>query len=542
MESFDIEEFNKPDFNLVAWLESYGPELSQRLAAWIATRILARVTPVLMEELTSSTRSIDVRLKLIFLRCLLTSGVGAYSLTPEIRQSAYDADVALTFSNKSHRDWVTDFAHSASLAVRTVNSWIGVGDSVIERSMQNANEAKQYVLAGVFDKFDTGVEVVKLGYPSPSMAQPIIDVLLDQIQTDTKLAKDFYRLPLWVGKAPEWFLAADQQTQIAWASDPNDTWNFWTRWWHGVVTGRPLDWALQEKVALIPDDIWQQGAAAVARAIKDIEAGMTPPALSDPDMEKAIEQTRHGAVLFYDPDTKLIGEEAVSTLPQDVRRDVVDLMQDVLTGFPAASAGNNLYELIRRERDILKRAIDAYEARPWMLFNALRRARAGVQDRVADGSCPQNDPLLNDFVAQIAQAEILLITHDAELAVAVRNQERLPDVTLTAEDLHLLTAGMQALQGHATTELNNAIAADFASIADTDLPIPQRKAAMLSTIARLVQVRALATGKAKKSLFGNSRFGVAEAANWVTIFEGIAHALTASGAWEWVWLFIQRLL
>ncbi len=183
------------------------------------------------------------------------------------------------------------------------------------------------------------------------------------------------RQALWSVKVPDWFVVADEKLRNYWASDPDHVWDFWARWWDGLVTGRPIDGALQEKVALIPDDIWQQGAAAVARAIKDIEGAIAPPEPSDTNLEKVIEQTRHGAVLFYDPATKLIGEEAVSTLPQDVRRDVIDLMQDVLNGFPAASAANNLYELIRRERDILERAINAYSDRPWMLLTSLRRAR-----------------------------------------------------------------------------------------------------------------------------------------------------------------------
>lgn len=546
MESFDIEEFNKPDFNLVAWLKAFGPEVGQRFAAWIATRISARALPVLIEGLTRNGKateqvSDDPRIVLI-LRCLLTSGVGAFSLTLHIRKSAYEADIALSQSVRSAGSWISSLSYTAALAVRTVNARTGVGDTVLERAIQNASEAKEYAKVGIFEKLDKGVEVVKLGYPAPSLAQPVLNTLAVQIEADTQISGEMYWMPLWSGTPPEWFLATDKQMRKVWASDPNENWDFWTRWWDGLVAGRPLDWVLQEKVALIPDAIWQQGAAAVARAIRDIEEAMTLPELSDTDMEKVIEQTRHGAVLFYDPDTKLIGEKAVSTLPQDVRRDVVDLMQDVLNSFPAASAGNNIYELIRRERDILQRAIDAYGARPWMLLTSLRRARAGVQDKVADGTCPRNDPLLNDLVAQIVQAEVLLITHDAELAVAVRNQERLPDVTLTAEDLYLLTAGMQALQGRASPELNTAIEADLAAIADTNLPIPHRKAAMLSTIARLVQVRALATGKAKRSLLGNSRFGVEEVAGWLTIFDGIARVLTTSGAWEWILVFIQRLL
>ncbi len=122
--------------------------------------------------------------------------------------------------------------------------------------------------------------------------------------------------------------------------------------------------------------------------------------------------------------------------------------------------------------------------------------------------------MLNDFVAQIAQAEILLITHDAVLAVAVRNQEKLPELNLTANDLHILTAGMQVLQERATPELNEAIANDLATIADTNLPVPIRRASLLSTLGRIFQTSAIVTLKGIRVVYRGTRFTVAEAAGW----------------------------
>ena len=532
--------------DLQAWLLARPEATRQQDAALIAIRTAARVFPLSDRAWERPDFDEQAGEKLVYnllvARCILIGLVATLYSSPQIkaalRNSRRDLLVASQDRKPNKHFAGTSVAHAAQILVAEAN---------------NDQEFDDYLL-GSFSKSSFFAMVLAQAaspYRAKSAVEPRIqsdiaaqNATWQQVEFDIVAlgsGNDLSSKALWVGSLPDWFSVPNELLRRLWASEPSGVWNFWTRWWDGLVAGQPLDWALQEKVALIPDDIWQQGAAAVARAIRDIEEAMALPEPSDTDMEKVIEQTRHGAVLFYDPDTKLIGEEAVSTLPQDVQRDVVDLMQDVLSGFPAASAGNNIYELIRRERDILKRAIDAYQARPWMLLTSLRRARAGVQDKVADGTCPQNDPLLNDLVAQIVQAEVLLITHDAELAVAVRNQERLPDVTLTAEDLHLLTAGMQALQGHATPELSIVIEADLAAIADTNLPIPHRKAAMLSTIARLVQVRALGTGKAKRSLFGNSRFGVAEVASWVTIFDGIARVLTASGAWEWILVVIQRL-
>lgn len=55
------------------------------------------------------------------------------------------------------------------------------------------------------------------------------------------------------------------------SGDNHATWDFWMRWWDGVLSGNQLDWELQKEVAQIPDSTWQQGPAVVAHAISVIE-------------------------------------------------------------------------------------------------------------------------------------------------------------------------------------------------------------------------------------------------------------------------------
>ena len=53
-----------------------------------------------------------------------------------------------------------------------------------------------------------------------------------------------------------------------------DTYAFW-RLWHGAfVEGRPLNWDLQRRVALIDDAIWDAGPEAVAHEIERIKAAL----------------------------------------------------------------------------------------------------------------------------------------------------------------------------------------------------------------------------------------------------------------------------
>lgn len=47
---------------------------------------------------------------------------------------------------------------------------------------------------------------------------------------------------------------------------------FWREWYQGFLDGKPLDWELQRRVALIDDAIWEAGPEAVAEEIEKIRA------------------------------------------------------------------------------------------------------------------------------------------------------------------------------------------------------------------------------------------------------------------------------
>lgn len=49
-------------------------------------------------------------------------------------------------------------------------------------------------------------------------------------------------------------------------------WAFWARWYNAILAGQPLAWDLQERVSLLPDDIWRAGPEAVSESIARIEA------------------------------------------------------------------------------------------------------------------------------------------------------------------------------------------------------------------------------------------------------------------------------
>lgn len=84
------------------------------------------------------------------------------------------------------------------------------------------------------------------------------------------VGKDVAALPLWSIPHPDWHTDADREGRAIWAKEP-EVWDFWVRWWDGVIAGKPLPWELQEKVALIPDEDLQKGPAHIAEVIRGIE-------------------------------------------------------------------------------------------------------------------------------------------------------------------------------------------------------------------------------------------------------------------------------
>lgn len=71
-------------------------------------------------------------------------------------------------------------------------------------------------------------------------------------------------------------MARGRDSLIAFFEADSKVWRFWKRWYLAMIDGTWRDWDLARDVALIPDEVWEDGAAAVAKAIKEIEDARKP--------------------------------------------------------------------------------------------------------------------------------------------------------------------------------------------------------------------------------------------------------------------------
>ncbi|MCW1920099.1 hypothetical protein NX862_15170 [Rhodobacter sp. KR11] len=157
---------------------------------------------------------------------------------------------------------------------------------------------------------------------------------------------------------PKWFQRANHATMADFADDPLKVWDFWRRWWNNALSGHMYPSPLIEHVALIPDDIWQQGAAAVAEEIRRIEAPVLGPADPLPAIESfPLYQTAHADFSFdtfsrlmrmvpFDEDIETIQGEAFDRLKSDIdlaRKTLEDLVRAATASNRQATAELKVY-------------------------------------------------------------------------------------------------------------------------------------------------------------------------------------------------------
>ncbi|UWQ78031.1 hypothetical protein K3725_11975 [Leisingera sp. S132] len=87
-----------------------------------------------------------------------------------------------------------------------------------------------------------------------------------------QIRKDLAQLPqepaaIFDQKLTSSFGLLDWQEKLS-----HECWAFWRFWYQGFLDGKPLDWELQRRVALLDNAIWDTGPEAVAKEIERIRS------------------------------------------------------------------------------------------------------------------------------------------------------------------------------------------------------------------------------------------------------------------------------
>lgn len=274
--------------SLWVWLEARPPETMQRDGVWLAFRAAARVFPLYARaanplSLMWAPPWADLS-ALPLLRCLLTLGVAAALATPgdriaryptSLRKAGRAASSAATYAATYAAPEEAPLAggsvtcSAALTAVRAAKRAVDAATTLPARATDGSASATASATASVeaSARADT---IATSAFDAAATAAGYAMVRADALALAQ--SKGLPAIPLWFD-LPNWFPEAEQATLALWTQGRADKWDFWRRWWGGVLEGQSLPWDLQEKISLIPAALWKQGAEALALEIARVEAG-----------------------------------------------------------------------------------------------------------------------------------------------------------------------------------------------------------------------------------------------------------------------------
>lgn len=100
--------------------------------------------------------------------------------------------------------------------------------------------------------------------------------------------------------------------------DATDEMQFWSRWYSDLLSGRPMNWEKQRRLALIPESYWQNGASEVAKKAAEIARATNA---SDVTYEQLRKQSKQLVATLET--TKIVG----SSVSHQINNAVVEFLQ-----------------------------------------------------------------------------------------------------------------------------------------------------------------------------------------------------------------------
>ena len=341
--------------SLTAWVT----ESSREDAIAVVILASSRVFPLFTQELESLSASNPDFSTVSIFRAAITSMVARIYPESDVKVAALAA-------------------YSDALAAERSIYGVNATASMAARAICGASSVA-YVAYHHERHLDAG-NAVSLAAAAPPNGR---DAIWKSVRGDIKLMQDGqdpFGHPLWGEAHPIWFDSADKQTRAIWAKNPVN-WDFWVRWWDGVIAGKPLDWELQKQVALIPDEEWQKGPDHIASLIRQIEAGLAQtqdidPKAPKPETARYLTQNR----LVARMQAQGLAGQIVDVIERYVRdtgcNDLPDEFQ-ALRSIPAVllELGRKLADAATTEDD-LRAEVQRLNARVLRLEADLREAKA----------------------------------------------------------------------------------------------------------------------------------------------------------------------
>lgn len=227
--------------SLLAWLEGKPREVS----VWIAHRAAMRAAPVALST-PQFDDEYDPRVGLLALRCNLISAVARVLPIDKVRSLWGDVNASVTSVNN----------------INYGGKFAKIGD---------AFEAARYALLGCLADEKDLAQSCAYAVDLAAQATVVFERgMWNEVASDARSWEigSEGKLPLWSQRG---IFDAGWSKAREILRDSGS--GFWINWYEDALAGREPDWGRLREIALIPDDIWEQGAEAVNARIESLSRG-----------------------------------------------------------------------------------------------------------------------------------------------------------------------------------------------------------------------------------------------------------------------------
>ena len=237
----------------------------------------------------------------------------------------------------------------------------------------------------------------------------------------------------------------------------SEVWSFWREWYQGFLDGKPLDWELQRRVALIPDEDWEKGPAHIAGKIEEIKAAFLA---EKAPLAETVEFNEETAKFHTVPREIAKPDLLGATLSQ-----VEDALDDVL-----ADQTNGLHDRSREVR-VLRRTVAKYGNDPQRIEMDFTSVHAGLTRQVVVGELPASEENLGLQRALEEGAQAIRATHDdvAENRRILENQKL---KEMSGDQMAVLAEAKPLLLDISEGAMHEDFGADIDVIVEDRIPLP----------------------------------------------------------------------